>query len=353
MVHQLAGGRSTNSCRYRSLKGQKIDNSITYVLSIESGSSISIPGTIAFSRCSQSMNSARRKRFMCRTLPALRIFCVVITAAALLPSLPSRILAQESPSAPRYLGFDLNTYPGDAALPLLRKTFAFGGYWLSPPPGAKQNNWLGKRHLLRAQKFGFLLLYNGPLTAVLKSPSQATKRAIADAANAAGAAKKEGFPSHAIIFLDIEEGGRLSENYHAYLRAWISELARAGYRAGVYCSGMTVNEGNGVTIITADDIRNNIGLRELAYFIFNDVCPPSPGCIVPHNPPPPSRSGVAYAAVWQFAQSPRRKDRTARCATTYNRDGNCYAPGDTAHAWFLDLDSATTPDPSSGRGQEE
>src|SRR5260370_23519896 len=75
-----------------------------------------------------------------------------------------------------YLGFDLNTYPGDAALPILRKTFSFAGYWLGPPPGSKQNNWMGKRQLLFAQKFGFLLLYNGPLSAELKSPSQAARR---------------------------------------------------------------------------------------------------------------------------------------------------------------------------------
>src|SRR5712664_241238 len=248
-----------------------------------------------------------------------------------------------------YLGFDLNTYPGDDALPILRKTFSFGGYWLSPPPGAKQNTWVGKRHLFVSQKFGFLLLYRGPQISQLKSSLQAGKRGTADAVNTAAAAKKEVFPLHAIIFLDIEEGGRLPAKYHAYLRAWVDELARAGYRAGVYCSGMTVDEGNGVTIITADDIRNNIGRRDLAYFAFNDFCPPAPGCTVRQNPPPPSASGISYAAVWQFAQSPRRKDRTTHCAATYDRDGNCYAPGDTTHAWFLDLNSATAPDPSSGR----
>jgi Rv2525c-like, glycoside hydrolase-like domain len=289
---------------------------------------------------------------MHRTLPTLSIFSLMIGAAACAClTLSSRILAQQSPAAPRYIGFDLNTYPGDDALPVLRKTFSFAGYWLSPPPGAKQNNWSGKRQHLLAQKFGFLLLYSGPQIAELKSLSGAAKRGAKDAANAAGAAEREGFPSHAIIFLDIEEGGRLPENYHAYLRAWDDELARAAFRAGVYCSGMPVSEGHGVTIITADDIRNHIAKRDLAYFIYNDACPPSPGCVLPHNPPPPSRSGVAYAAVWQFAQSPRRKQFAARCAATYNPDGNCYAPGDTAHAWFLDLNSATTSDPSSGRGE--
>jgi Domain of unknown function (DUF1906) len=300
------------------------------------------------------MNSTHRTGFLHRIFSILWIFCLLMIGAVVcsLLSFPSRIRAHESPSTPAYLGFDLNAYPGDAALPILRKTFSFGGYWLSAPPETKQNTWAGKRQLLLAQKFGFLLLYNGPQSSELKSPSQAASKGMADAAKAAAAAKKEGFPPHAIIFLDIEEGGRLPAKYHAYLRSWVDELVRAGYRAGVYCSGIPVGEGGGVSIITADDIRNNLGKRDLAYFVFNDVCPPAPGCFIPHNPPPPSASGIPYATVWQFAQSPRRKDRTARCAATYNADGNCYAPGDTAHAWFLDLNSAATPDPSSGRDEK-
>jgi hypothetical protein len=69
---------------------------------------------------------------------------------------------------------------------------------------------------------------------------------------------------------------------------------------------------------------------------------------VPRNPPPPSASEIPYAAVWQFAQSPRRKEFTSRCAATYHTDGNCYVPGDNAHAWFLDVNAAATSDPSGG-----
>ena len=260
---------------------------------------------------------------------------------------PSSTVARAGGST--YLGFDLNTYPGDARLSVLRKTFSFGGYWLNAPPGTKQNTWVGKRQRMLSEKLGFLILFNGPQSSELSSPTQAISRGTADAATAASAAKREGFPPGAIIFLDIEEGGRLPAKYHAYVRTWADALARAGYCAGVYCSGMPVNEGRGVTIATADDIRNNRSKHDLGYFIYNDACPPSPGCVVPHSPPPPSASGIPYAAVWQFAQSPRRKEFTAHCAATYNRDGNCYAPVDAAHAWFLDLNSATTPDPSNGR----
>jgi hypothetical protein len=256
---------------------------------------------------------------------------------------------QTSPRA--YLGFDLNIFPGNAALPVLRKTFAFSGYWLSPPPGEQNNTWVGngQREALRSHGFGFLLLYRGPLSRELKSESAATEKGTADARNAAAAAKREGFPAQAIIFLDIEEGGRLSAAYHSYLRTWAGGLAEAGYHTGAYCSGMPVKEEPGATITTADDIRAHAPSQDFVFFIYNDACPPSPGCTYPQNPPSPAASGILYASVWQYAQSPRRKEFTAHCAPGYHSDGNCYAPGDTAHAWFLDVNSATSVDPSNGR----
>ncbi len=261
-----------------------------------------------------------RDRSLLATFPVLR--------SARIQSLPTAILFLFSlflvgpasfpqTSAPRaHLGFDRNDYPGDAALPILRKPFSFTGYWLSSPPGENSNSWSGKRELLRSLGFGFLVLYRGPQISELQQTwsesrfnrsdrlkAQAGKRGTGDARDAAAAAKKEGFPSHTVIFLDIEEGGRLPAVYH----------------------------------------------RGLVYWVYNDSCPPSPGCIVPQNPPPPSKSGIPYATVWQFAQSPRRKEFTSRCAATYHVDGNCYAPGDTAHSWSLDINSANSADPSHGK----
>lgn len=280
-----------------------------------------------------------------RLLPALVFFVAAILVALTVSARPPR---SPQNAARTYLGFDRNIYPGDAAIPILRKTFAFSSYWLSPPPGEKINTWQGKRELLRSQGFGFLVLYRGRDSRELKKEAVATEKGTQDARNAAAAAKTAGFTSGTIIFLDIEEGGRLSANYHAYLRAWFEELTSAGYRPGVYCSGIPVKEEPGVTITTADDIRTNAAPHEFTIWAFNDVCPPSPGCVFPQNPPAPKRSGIPYAAVWQFVRSPRSKEFTSRCAVTYRRDGNCYPPGDTAYAWFLDVNSATSPDPSGG-----
>ena len=258
--------------------------------------------------------------------------------------------SQEQQAPRGYLGFDLNIFPGKDALPALRKTFSFSGYWLSPPPQGKTNNWLGQRELLRSQGFGFLLLYRGPLSRELKNEAAAAQRGTLDARNAASVAKSEGFPAQAIIFLDVEEGGRLPATYHSYVRAWTAELSRAGYRSGAYCSGMPVKEEPGATITTADDIRAHAPSADFVYFIFNDACPPSPGCTYPQNPPSPAVGGIPYASVWQYAQTPRRKEFTAHCPPGYHADGNCYAPGDTAHAWFLDVDTASSSDPSNAAG---
>jgi hypothetical protein len=279
-----------------------------------------------------------------------KLFVICLACYPMAMSRPSRTIASGADSpAPGFVGFDRNAYPGDGALAILRKNFAFASYWLSPPPGEKVNTWRGKRELLRSHGFGFLVLYSGPESRRLKTVAAAEQKGEADARDAAISAHTEGFAAQTLIFLDIEEGGRLPETYHAYLRAWSDELTRRGFRAGVYCSGMAASEGSGVTIITADDIRANIGSRDMAYWVYNDACPPAPGCGISRNIPKPSAGGVPYAEVWQVSQSPRRKEFTGKCAATYHTDGNCYAPEDAAHLWFLDIDVANSDDPSGGK----
>lgn len=247
-----------------------------------------------------------------------------------------------------HLGFDRDIYPGDAAFPVLRKTFAFTSFWLSPPPGEKVTTWLGKRELLRKDGFGFLVLYRGRDSREFKKAADGPAQGTLDAQAAASTAKKQGFPAGTIIFLDIEEGGRLPAVYHTYLHEWFDVLSKNGYRAGVYCSGMPAKEPGGVTILTADDIRANADNREFVFFVYNDACPPSPGCAYPGTAPAPSGSGVNYAQAWQYAQSPRRKEFAANCPPGYHPNENCYGPGDTSSAWDLDVDTAYSADPSNG-----
>jgi hypothetical protein len=257
-----------------------------------------------------------------------------------------------------YAGFDRNDYPGDGSLAALRKSFFYAGYWLNDPPGAQTNSWVGKRELLKQTGFGFLVLFNGRLDAELKG-NDAAALGTADGQAALAAAAREGFAADVRIFLDQEEGGRLLPEQAAYLFGWVDAVRAGGARAGVYCSGIDVPEGHG-TISTARDIAEREQARltsaheagkreELALWIANDACPPSPGCTLKN---PPLRAVVTpalkdFAVVWQYAQSPRRAGSSRACPANDEPDGNCYAPGlaETPNS-IVDLNSADSADPS-------
>ena len=284
--------------------------------------------------------------------------------------LPRFSFAQTNSSAgssaqPPYAGFDRNVYPGDAALPELRKHFAFTGYWLTNPPGETSNTWAGKRDTLRHAGFGFLVIANGKLDkqilAAQKKGTPPHQLGEQDGRAAAAAAKREGFPPATIVFLDQEEGGRLLDEQAAYLLAWTEAVAATSYRPGVYASGQPVPDGTGpdgkpATITTVQDIRAHVAaahLHSVAFWIAQDACPPAPGCVL--QAPPLAASGTpelgpdhaSPLVAWQYAQSPRRPDITRACGKTYAADGNCYSPAPAR--FFIDLSSSNDPDPSHGR----
>jgi len=277
----------------------------------------------------------------------LRILRLTACLAAF--SLLIRSLDVPASADSSFLGFDRNEYPGDANLQELRKTFSFAGYWLNNPPGARSNTWAGKRVRIEAAGFGFVVLFNGRLYRDLKKDAAGIGQSDGQAAIAA--ARREGFPPHTVIFLDQEEGGRLLPEQRAYLFAWIDEVVRGGFRAGIYCSGIAVRESGGATVTTAEDIRQNAGQRRIAYWVINDVCPPSPGCTLANRIPSPRSSSIDFAEVWQFAQSPKRKDVAGACRG-YDPNGSCYASAATAKQnLYVDLNAANSADPSEGRSK--
>jgi hypothetical protein len=272
----------------------------------------------------------------------------LVVIALLICAIPPLQSQTRPPAA--HLGFDRNNYPGDQNLKALRKTFSFAGYWLNRPPSTRVNSWAGKRQKLQSAGFGFLVLFNGRLYADLKNVARATTLGKSDAQTAAAAARREGFPAGTIVFLDQEQGGRMLPEQKAYIFAWVDGVNGTGFRAGIYCSGIAAEEDHGTTIVTANDIRQNAGGRKIVYFVTDDACPPAPGCVFPRRPPSPAESGISFADVWQFAQSPRRKDVSAGCPATHNRDGNCYPPGvDAGKELHVDVETATSADPSRGR----
>ncbi|HEY3927832.1 MAG TPA: glycoside hydrolase domain-containing protein [Candidatus Koribacter sp.] len=276
----------------------------------------------------------------------MRILSVRTVILAIFLGFSSLSFAQPTPH--HCLGFDRNDYPGDNLLPALRKTFEWTGYWLNNPPGANQNTWAGKRNIVKAAGFGFAVLYNGRVDKELKGKN-ATQIGQRDGRDAAARANAEGFHAGTTIFVDQEEGGRMLSEQRAYLHGWIDEVTAAGFRAGIYCSAVPFKESKGVTVVTANDIHDNAQGRRISFWVYNDACGPSQGCVFPKHPPAPAKSGVAYAEIWQFAQSPRREESKA-CPKNYNSDGNCYPPELPVEATtHVDVNTSTSADPSHGR----
>jgi len=271
--------------------------------------------------------------------------CVGAGAFSRLKSFTTRALLLPAAA----LGFDRNEYPGDTAMGALGKRFAFTGYWLNVPPGSAANTWTGKREMLREQGFGFLVLFNGRTEKEIKLSKDAASFGESDGRTAIESAHHEGFHADTVIFLDQEEGGRMLPDQRAYIHAWVDTVNASGFRAGVYCSGMPSSEGHGVMVVTAQEIRANAAGRSIQFFVYQDACPPSPGCAYAATPPAPAASGVDFATAWQFAQSPRRPEYTSACAATYAADGNCYSKVPGTDGVFIDLDAATSADPSGGR----
>jgi hypothetical protein len=255
------------------------------------------------------------------------------------------LLSVSAAAQKTYVGFDKNGYPGDDLLPALHQTFAYTGYWLNNPPGMNSNPWAGKRSVIRAARFGFLVLSNGRLDAQLKG-RDAAALGRKDGATAVAAARQEGFPSGAVIFLDQEEGGSLLPEQAAYIGAWINTVSRAAFRTGVYCSGIPVPSAAQM-ISTAQDIAHRFPTAKL--WVWNDQCPPAPGCAVP-KALDPAKSGTAQTLVWQYVRSPLDAETASACRPTFAADQRCYAPGlpqsDKTH---IDMDVSRLPDPSHGR----
>ncbi len=86
-------------------------------------------------------------------------------------------------------------------------------------------------------------------------------------------------------------------------------------------------------------------LHTVAFFDYQDGCPPAPGCTLAAKPL--STTGEPDLTAWQYAQSPRRPEITGACKKTYDVDGNCYDP--ELPSVVLDFDVAATSDPSNGR----
>ena len=110
-------------------------------------------GAVLLQQAGKLPSSAPVENSSLRSLGPLSVSALSFSTV---PPRASLVAQAGSAQSHSYLGFDRNIYPGDDALPILRRTFSFASYWLSSPPGEKTNTWFGKRELLRKHGFGFV-----------------------------------------------------------------------------------------------------------------------------------------------------------------------------------------------------
>ncbi len=176
--------------------------------------------------------------------------------------LPPSACARQSPTATAPvastaqspIGFDSNDYPGDAALPALRRTSPSPATGSPTRPANTRTAGQASAMFSCATTSASLSWPTARLDAEIarakRSGTTPAALGAKDAAAAIAAAQREHFPAHTILFLDQEEGGRLTADQSAYLLAWTEAVARSGYRPGVYASGQPVDDAPGKTITT-------------------------------------------------------------------------------------------------------
>src|SRR5271165_6934494 len=220
-----------------------------------------------------------------------------------------------------HAGFDRSEYPGDDLMRWLwdNTNLAWTGFYLAPAPSHPNAGWMGTRQFLSALGWGFAPLYlgqqaQGPGSHVLNS-----LQGYFDGIEAASLALRAGFPSHSVIYLDIEQGPPLGQPAADYYKSWVQGVFDQGYYPGVYCSFLLASQ------LDAIDYRPVMWTFHLKY--------PNQTYQDPLPTPDPSKSGYSSASVWQLMQggSIRVQDDNGLYRTL--------SP--------VDLDSADTADPSN------
>lgn len=205
-------------------------------------------------------------------------------------------------------GFDTRDYPGVAVMERWRaeSPYRWVGYYL-PAPCYTGTTWTGQRSTLRAQGWGFAVIYVGEQdwAAMGNAPSARDSAAVqnprctrtnlnaeqgtANGAAAAAAAAVDGFPANTIIFLDVERVERISPDLAAYVRAWVAVLLRDGrYVPGLYAHDR--NAADLYALLAEEFVRNNrsdrprLWVARLSGFGIERA---------------PTESGYPVASIWQ------------------------------------------------------
>lgn len=219
-----------------------------------------------------------------------------------------------------YAGFDTYAYPGDAAMAWLRANTNLvwvGAYIEAPSNSAKSyGTWEPAIPHLRQTGWGVAPIYVGQQVTGPGARTVTATQGAKDGADAAASMKRLGFAPGSCVFLDLENGAPLGSAQRAYVVAWASAVAAAGWLPGIYCSyQMAPAIGAAVP-----------GAR---LWVFHVKTTTAHDVVAPYPEKLPSASGYAGAALWQ------------------HDDEAAIVIGPSGRRLQVDLDTAAMPDPSA------
>jgi hypothetical protein len=221
-----------------------------------------------------------------------------------------------------FAGFDSSAYPGDATMQWLRANtnLVWCGYYFGKTPSHTGTDWMGKRSVLQSLNWGIAPLYVGQELIGPGSHHTNGMQGALDGKDAAQFMSGEGFGQSSVVYLDLENGLPFPDAQKDYVKAWCAAVQQAGLTPGVYCS---------------HTFAAQVGTLVPAAMIWAFKVPTTDPTKVPgpHYPDPsPAGSGYVGAFIWQLAQ-------------------NCLidVPGAPGGVLEVDLDSASTPNPSIPR----
>ena len=224
---------------------------------------------------------------------------------------------------------DTKYYPGDKIMKWFfdNTNLTWTGFYLTPAPCQSNTSWMNKYDFLKNMGWGFAPIFVGQQPPGFNCTSNTLTEAkgMEDAQRTTDLTCAAGFPNQSVIYLDIEPGPSLSDEFMSYIIAWINKMISINrYLPGIYCSYQN-----------ADQIKNN-SLAEIFWVWRLIELPCSDHSTIttfPNNSP--SDSGVAFAKVWQMKQG-------CKINRQINVDGTIITVNIE-----IDIDTAVTNNPSN------
>lgn len=224
-------------------------------------------------------------------------------------------------------GFDIGSYPGDQAVTVWAQAglYKWCGYYLSAPCHSDERfvPFTGKAAFLHNLGLGLAVIYVGFQQEGCGSTELTRPQGVEHGMDAVAKCQSEGFPSQAIIFLDVEFfNGSITTAFADYYRGWLSAVLDSSlFQPGTYVAKanfsdiyLAAQEEYAEHGIPSDGPEIWIAFEDTSFDPVTDR---------------PTDSGIAQANIWQGLLDVQESQGGI--------------------ALTVDLDTADSPDPSQTR----